>query len=71
MCMNRNDLIELAGTLQAMRVYLIEHGALYTLARLERDVEAARRVKRRAPKWKAAADLVKGLREGRLPRWPR
>ncbi len=27
--MSRNDLIELAGTLQAMRVYLMEHGARY------------------------------------------
>ncbi len=27
--MNRNDLIELAGTLQAMRAYLIEQGARY------------------------------------------
>ena len=27
--MSRNDLVELAGTLQAMRVYLLEHGACY------------------------------------------
>ncbi len=27
--MSRNDLIELAGTLQAMRVYLMEQGARY------------------------------------------
>ena len=29
--MNRNNLIELAGTLQAARVYLLEHGACYKL----------------------------------------
>ena len=29
MCMSRNNLIDLAGTLQAMRVYLMEQGALY------------------------------------------
>ncbi len=27
--MSRNNLIELAGTLQAMRVYVLEHGARY------------------------------------------
>ena len=27
--MNRNNLIELAGTLQAMRAFLMEHGARY------------------------------------------
>ena len=43
---------------------------LYVLARLERDVEAARRLRKRAPKWKDAAELVTGLRGGRLPRWP-
>ena len=32
MGMSRNDLIELAGTLQAMRVYLMEHGARYSPA---------------------------------------
>ena len=30
--MSRNDLLELAGTLQAMRVYLMEHGARYMRA---------------------------------------
>jgi len=30
--MSRNDLIELAGTLQAMRVYLMEHGPTYSPA---------------------------------------
>ena len=29
MGMSRNDLIELAGTLQAMRVYVLEQGARY------------------------------------------
>ncbi len=29
MCMSHNNLIELAGTLQAARVYLMEHGARY------------------------------------------
>ena len=32
MCMSRNSLIELAGTLQAMRAYLMEHGAQYKAA---------------------------------------
>ena len=30
--MSRNDLIELAGTLQAMRAFLLEHGPTYSLA---------------------------------------
>ncbi len=48
--MSRNNLIELAGTFQAMRVYLMEHGARYKPAAdalIDVLVELHRAAKRR------------------------